>query len=406
MNILIADKLDSQAHTSLENMGCSLITDGSLQDERLVGAIKEHHPEILIVRSTIVQKEHIDASSSLSLIIRAGAGTNTIDLEYASQKGIYVATCPGKNAIAVAELTLGHLLNLDRRISDNVQELRSGIWNKKEYSKANGLFGRKLAIIGLGSCGLETLKRAKSFGMNISVWSRSFSPQKAAELGVHYASSPKEAAQDAHALTVHLAYGASTKNIISADVLNVLSNGAYVINTSRGGIIDEQALIEAIEKKGLRAGLDVFEGEPSPSVADFSSAITKNSAVYGTHHIGASTDQATEAVGAEVVNIVRTYRDRGTVINCVNLAKNSPSQNLITVRHADKVGVLARVLETLRKENHNVQEMENILFSGGKAACAKIHLVGRPSESLMKTLETDEDIFSVSLTIKSIPTLF
>ena len=406
MKILIADKLDTKAHASLEHMGCSLIADASLQDERLVEAIKEYRPEILIVRSTKVQKEHIDAASSLSLIIRAGAGTNTINVDYASEQGIYVATCPGKNAIAVAELTLGHLLNLDRRISDNVRELRNGNWNKKEYSKANGLFGRKLAIIGLGSCGLETLKRAKSFGMEISVWSRSFSPQKATELGVQYASSPQEAAQNAHALTVHLAFSASTRNIISSDVLNSLCDEAYVINTSRGGIIDEQALLEAIEKKGIRAGLDVFEGEPSPPVAEFSSPVTKSASVYGTHHIGASTTQATEAVGEEVVNIVRTYRDKGSVVHCVNLAQNSPSQYLITVRHVDKVGVLARVLETLRKENHNIQEMENILFSGGKAACAKIHLVGRPSESVISTLEADVDIFAVSITTKSIPNLF
>ena len=220
MNILIADKLDKQAHESLEHMGCIVFADASLSEKRLIDAIKEHRADLLVVRSTKVKKEHIDASSSLSIIIRAGAGVNTIDVAHASQKGIYVANCPGKNAIAVAELTMGHLLNLDRRISDNVSALRKGQWNKKEYSKANGLFGRKIAIIGLGSCGLETLKRAKAFGMNVSVWSRSFSPQKAKELGVHYASSPQEAATDANALTVHLALNSSTKNIISSDVLH------------------------------------------------------------------------------------------------------------------------------------------------------------------------------------------
>ena len=401
MNIVIADKLDPITHQSLTKLGFVIHADASLSDERLTQAIREYNPELLVVRSTKVRQEQIDASSSLSLIIRAGAGTNTIDVEYASKKGIYVANCPGKNAIAVAELTMGHLLNLDRRISDNVSDLRSGIWNKKEYSKAGGLFGKKLAIIGLGSCGLETLKRAKAFGMNISVWSRSFSPQKATALGVHYASSPKEAATDAHALTVHLALNTATRGIISTDVLSSLCDGAYVINTSRGGIIDEQALLSAIEKKGLRAGLDVFDQEPSSSVADFSTPTTLHTSVYGTHHIGASTGQASQAVAQEVVDIAQRYRDQGTVQNCVNLAKSSLAQVLITVRHADKVGVLARVLENLRKEEHNIQEMENILFSGGKAACAKIHLIGTPSPTLLRELQQDDDIFAVSITTKN-----
>lgn len=398
MNIVIADKLDPIAHQSLTKLGFAIYADASLADERLMQAIQEHDPEIVVVRSTKIRTEHINASHSLSLIVRAGAGTNTIDVDFASQKGIYVANCPGKNAIAVAELTMGHLLNLDRRISDNVAELRAGQWNKKKFSKSRGLFQKKLAIIGLGSCGLETLKRAKSFGMDIHVWSRSFSPQKAKELGVQYASSPQEAATNAHALTVHLALNTSTRGIISSDVLSSLKDGAYVINTSRGGIVDEQALLSAIERKGLRAGLDVFENEPSSSTSDFSSATTVHTSVYGTHHIGASTDQASQAVAQEVVDVVQRYRDEGTVQNCVNLAKSSPSQSLITVRHADKVGVLARVLETLRKENHNVQEMENILFSGGKAACAKIHLQGIPSPRLAAELQEDSDIFAVSIT--------
>jgi len=398
MNILIADKLAEKAHRSLENMGCNIIADASLSDERLKQALTEHHIEILVVRSTKVRKEHIDASSSLSLIIRAGAGTNTIDVAYASEKGIYVANCPGKNAIAVAELTIGHLLNLDRRISDGISDLRKGTWNKKEYAKSKGIFGGNIAIIGLGSCGLEVLKRAKAFGMNISVWSRSFSPQKADELGVRYAASPKEAANGADALTVHLALNDSTRNIISSEVLHALNDGAYVINTSRGGIVNEQAILEAIESKNIRAGFDVFIGEPSSSTTEFSSVFTQNSSVYGTHHIGASTIQASEAVAEEVVKIVRNLRNKGTVSNCVNLSKSSPANILLSIRHIDKVGVLARVLDKLRKENHNVQEMENILFSGGKAACAKIHLVGTPSQTVIEDLENDEDIFSVSLT--------
>ena len=397
MKILIADKLAQNAQKSLKEMGHIIHTDASLSGERLMETLKDFQAEIIVVRSTKIHKEHIDASKKLNLIIRAGAGTNTIDVDYASKKGIYVANCPGKNAIAVAELTFGHLLNIDRAIYDNALDLRSGIWNKKKYSKAKGVFGKTLALIGFGSCGKEVCLRAKAFGMNVKVWSRSFSPQQAEDFGVTFADSPLEAAKGADVLSVHLALTQSTRGIISKEVLEVLNDDAYVINTSRGGIVDESALLEQINIKNLKAGLDVFEGEPGSSTGEFHSETTQHKNIYGTHHIGASTQQASDAVAQEVVHIISSLLSSGKVPNCINLAQESTATTLLSIRHADKVGVLARVLGILRESNHNVQEMENILFKGGFAACAKIHFVGNPSDRLITTLNEDPDIFSISI---------
>lgn len=398
MRVLIADKLAESVSPHLETCGCAVTTDSSLKGDGLIAALSLHNPQVLVVRSTKVLPQQILAATSLSLIIRAGAGTNTIDVAFAASRGIYVANCPGKNAVAVAELTLGQLINLDRRISDNIHDLRAGVWAKKKYGVARGLKGRTLAVLGCGKIGQEVILRAKAFGMRVRAWSRSLDRARAEELGVDYAATPIDACRGANALTAHLAYTPETHHIINAELLEALAPGAYVVNTARGGIVDEQALRQAIQTRGLRAGLDVFENEPGSGESTFSDAgISDNAGIYGTHHIGASTLQATEEVGDEVVRIVKNYQRSGTVLNCVNLAHQSAATHLLVVRHADQVGVLAGVLDALRADEINVQEMENIIFQGGIAACARIQLHGSPSAQTLDAIRENDQIFAVSV---------
>lgn len=396
MRILIADKLAEGVGTALENLGFAVFVESTLKDEALQNEMARLDPHVVIVRSTKVNASHMTKASSLALIIRAGAGTNTIDMQTASDHGIYVANCPGQNAIAVAELVIGHLINLDRKISDNVSALRQGLWKKKVFTKnTRGLYGKTIAIIGTGSCGQEAIHRVKALGMHVKAWSRSLTKSKADALGVEFCQNPIDACRGADALSVHLALNDQTLGIIGESELEALNSGAYVVNIARGGIIDETALYKAIERRGLTAGLDVFDGEPGAD-GPFKSAITQSPSVYGTHHIGASTEQAAQAVGDAVVDIIRTWQQEGYVKNCVNLAKKSPADHLISVRHVDKVGVLAFILEAIREFNHNIQEMENIIFRGGRAACAQIQIVGRPSEEMIEKIKRSEDIFSVS----------
>lgn len=397
MRVLIADNLAADTAGRLEAVGCAVTVDPSLQGDGLQQALARLDPQILVVRSTRVEAVHLAAARSLGLIIRGGAGVNTIDVGTASQQGVYVANCPGKNAIAVAELTMAHLLNMDRRLADNVAALREGRWDKRGFSKAGGLFGRTLAVLGTGQIGVEVIRRAQAFGLKVKAWSRSLSPEQADALGVTWCNTPLAAAAGADALTVHVALNDQTRGLVGERVLEALAPGAYVINTSRGGVVDEAALRLAIERRGIRAGLDVFEDEPGSGDVRFEGDIASLPGVYGTHHIGASTEQASQAVADEVVRVIQEVLTTGRVPNCVNLADRSPATHLLVVRHADEVGVLAGVFDLLRGAGISVQEMENIIFQGAQAACARISLDKAPPPQLLALIENSPHVFAASV---------
>jgi len=341
-------------------------------------------------------------AGSLSLVVRAGAGYNTIDVVAASKRGIYVSNCPGRNAIAVAELACALMLALDRRLPDNVNELRAGRWNKKEFSKARGLYGRTLGLLGYGNIGQEMAKRAHALGMSIVVWSRRFvSGQERvedAQVPMALARTPQEVAEQCDVLSVHLALTPDTRGLVDASVLERLKPGSYFINTARGECVDYHALERVIKDRHIRVALDVFAVEPKETTGDFHDPIVALPQVYGTHHIGASTDQAQEAVAAETVRIIATYKNTGKVPNVVNLAKTTPATHMLVVRHHDRPGVLAHVFDHLRAGNINVQETENVIFEGAQAAVARINLDGPPPETLLTTIRAgNSDILDLHL---------
>jgi D-3-phosphoglycerate dehydrogenase / 2-oxoglutarate reductase len=401
MKVLIADKFEKSGIEGLKAAGCEVVYQPDLKDEALTAAIRDTTADVLVVRSTSVTAPMLEAGA-LSLVVRAGAGYNTIDVATASKRGIYVSNCPGKNAIAVAELAFALLLALDRRIPDNVAELRAGTWNKKEYSKARGLFGRTLGLLGYGNIGQEVAKRAHAFGMPIVVWSRRFATGRdnvADEpIPMTLAASPEDVADRADVLSVHLALNADTKGLVNAAVLGRLKPGSYFVNTARSEVIDHAALEQAIRERGIRVGLDVYANEPKDASGAFADAIASLPNVYGTHHIGASTDQAQEAIAAETVRIVACYKDTGKVPNVVNLAKQTPATHMLVVRHHDRPGVLAHVFDRLRTANLNVQETENVIFEGAHAAVARINLDGAPPDAVLKQIqEGNRDILDLHL---------
>jgi D-3-phosphoglycerate dehydrogenase len=397
MRILIADKFEQSGRDGLQAIGCDVSYQPDLKDESLVAAIKTEAPDVLVVRGTKVTEPMLDAGP-VKLVVRAGAGYNTIDVAAASKRGIYVSNCPGKNSIAVAELAFALILALDRRIVENVVTLRQGQWNKKEFSKARGLFGRKLGLIGLGKIGQEMIPRAKAFGMPVIAWSRSLTPERATALGIEYSDSPKEVAAAVDIVSVHTALNSETRNSINADIFSAMRPGSYFINTARGEVVDQNALVDAIKNRGIRAGLDVFAIEPTSAVAEFNDPIGKEELLYGTHHIGASTDQAQEAIAAETVRIVEEFKSTGKVPNVVNLARQSPATHRLVVRHLDRPGVLAGVLDAIKTEHINVQEMENIVFEGAAAAVARINLDNAPSDAMLERIKTGSaDIIELNL---------
>jgi D-3-phosphoglycerate dehydrogenase len=410
MKVLVADAFETSGLEGMRAAGCEVIHDPALKDERLVKALAETGADVLVVRSTKVTAEMLDAGR-LGLIVRAGAGYNTIDVSAASARGIYVSNCPGKNALAVAELTFGLILSLDRRIPDNVAELRAGRWNKKVFSEAKGIHGSTLGLLGFGSIAQEVARRAQAFGLHVVIWSRRFAEhpdvdlasyglQSTRDLRITIAPSPGAVAEEADILSVHLALSPETRGLVGADVLGRLRPGALFVNTARAEVVDYDALVLAVRERGIRVGLDVYPGEPGTATAEFSLPLLHEAGVYGTHHIGASTEQAQEAIAAETVRIVSSFQETGRVPNVVNLARRTPATHMLVVRHRNQPGVLAHVFEHLSGGGINVQETENIIFEDAEAAVARINLDGEPSAAQLAAIESDnEHILSLQLMV-------
>ena len=397
VRVLIADPFRAAGLEAMTAAGCTVQHDSSLSTETLAAAVQDFDPAVLVVRSTRVTSDVLEAGRALSLVIRAGAGYDTIDLETASRRGIFVANCPGRNAIAVAELAWGLILSCDRRIPDQVADLREGRWRKKEYAKAAGLHGRTLGIVGLGRIGREVARLGQAFGMRVVAWSRNLDEPTAEALGIHRCGNLANLARMADVVSIHLSATPDTEGVIDAVFLDGLRPGAILVNTSRASLVDAKALAQAVASKGLRVGIDVHPGEPTAADADFEDPFVRREGVYGTHHVGASTDQAQEAIADEAVRIIRHFVSSDGVLNCVNKAASTIATRLLTVRHLNRPGVLAHVFYTLGQAGINVEEMENIIYEGAHAACARIQLDSPLAPEHLRAIEANDAVLSISM---------
>lgn len=390
--ILIADKVSSSMVAGLEALGAEVICQPDVTPDELPGIVGE--AKILIVRSKKVTAETIAAGRNLSLIVRAGAGVNTIDLNAASRCGTYVANCPGKNTDAVAELAIGLLIACDREIPNATQALRQGRWEKKMFGKGQGLKGRTLGIVGMGAIGAGVARRAQALDMNVVAWSRSLTPEKAETLDIEYADSPLEVAQKADAVSVHLASKPETQGTINAEFFQAMKDGAIFLNTSRGEIVDHAALLEAIDSKGIKAGLDVFANEPSGGSAEFDQTELAAKVVC-TPHIGASTAQSSEAIADEAMRVVKEFLATGFPPNTVNVRTRRGAGAVLVVRHYNRVGVLARILQLLRDQGINIEEMQNLIFDHDEAASCTITVDKTPAPELIEKISEADEIIEV-----------
>ena len=384
MKTLVAEEFPETHLGRLAKLGCEVAYEPGVKAQdlpRLIGPFK-----ILVVRGKQVTGDTLRAGEQLALVLRAGAGVNTIDVKSANARGVFVSNCPGKNSVAVAELVFALLLALDRRIPDNVAALRAGKWNKKEFSKADGIFGKTLGVIGAGQIGREVIHRAHAFGLHILAWSRSLTPKLADELGVERCGEVDEVFRRADIVTLHVALKPETRRLVNAERLALMKPNAILINTARGEVVDQPALSAALEAGKLRAGLDVFDPEPAAATAQLSDPILSLPSVYGTHHIGASTEQAQEAIAEEALHIIETFLKTGVVLNCVNLATRTPAKGQLVVRHYDRVGVLAFVMDQIRRAGINLEEVQNVIFEGAAAASCRIQLDNEPGAELLAAL--------------------
>jgi D-3-phosphoglycerate dehydrogenase len=399
MRLLIADKLHPRAIEELGTLPLEVIYEPELTKESLEKRLPG--VGILVVRSTEVTSAAIDNAKELNLIVRAGASFSTIDVRAASKRGIYVANCPGKNASAVAELVFGLILALDRRIVDAALSLRSGKWERQEYSKAEGIHGKVLGVAGVGAIGREVVTRARTFGLHVVAWSRSLTPSRATELGIGHAASIEELASRSQILTLHLASTDRTRGIVDRRVLGLLPERATLINTARFDLVDHGALLEAAERRGLRVGLDVYPDEPKGSRTFPNPGIFRSypsgGLVYGTPHIAAATDEAQLSIATETVRIIRSFLLEAMVPNVVNVSSSAAARFHLVIRMMDKVGTFANVLSVLKRHGINVEEVTNTVFEGGVAACAKLRLLSRPTEACLAEIKAFSEVLHVDL---------
>ena len=398
MKLLIADKLHPRAVEELRSLPLEVVYEPELTPETLESKLKG--VGILVVRSTAVTAKAIESARELNLIVRAGTETTTIDVRAASKRGVYVANCPGKNAAAVAELAFGLMVCLDRRVPDAVASLRAGKWERAEFARAEGLWGKTLGIAGLGAIGREIASRARAFGLNPVAFSRGLTQSRAAELGVGVAGSIEELARRSDILTVHLPINERTKHIINAKVLEALPKGAMFLNLARADLVDYPALRTAVRERGLRAALDVYPDEPKGHAAFKSDLFEENKSggiLYGTPHIAASTDQGQFAIATETVRVIRSFLLEGNVTNVVNVSNSSIAKFQLVIRMLDRVGTLANVLGVIKRHGINVEEVTNTVFEGGVASCAKLRVHQRPSEASLQEISAFDEVLHVDV---------
>ncbi|MBA8824966.1 D-3-phosphoglycerate dehydrogenase [Saccharopolyspora lacisalsi] len=327
MRILVADTFPETPLNEITRRAHDCAYEPETTTDQLPDKLDGH--EVLVVRSTRVPAEVFDRADGLRLVIRAGSGTDTIDLDAASARGVHVCNVPGRNAVAVAELACALLLALDRDIVENVTDLRAGRWDKKHHARACGILGRRIGVLGLGKIGLAFAERATAFGAEVHAVTKPERDRQTLEraraIGVHFVDSLHELARTCDALSLHLPATEATRGLVDRELLSLVQPGTIILNTSRAELVDEDALIEAMDDKGVRAGLDVFADEPAASTGNIDSRLAGHPGVYGTHHIGASTEQAQHAVATEVVRMLDAF-DAGEVPHCVNPGAAVPAQ--------------------------------------------------------------------------------
>ena len=319
MKILLADNFPESHRRALSEAGHQVTFDPNLEGETLGQALADH--EILVVRSTKVTADIIDAGAALQLVIRAGAGTNTIDKAHAATCEVRVCNVPGANSVAVAELVIGLIIAIDRNIASNIIDLRNKRWDKRMYGKARGLHGMTMGILGLGAIGLAVAQRAKAFDMRLCTVMRPNWCDRALRgietWGIIELETLDELLADCDVISLHLPLTEQTERLVDDQFLARMKDGAILINTARGELLDEAAMIRAMDSKGIRAGLDVYQNEPVSGEAVFESALANHPNVRGTHHIGASTEQAQSAVADGVVRVIDSLK-KGPLLHCVN----------------------------------------------------------------------------------------
>jgi D-3-phosphoglycerate dehydrogenase len=397
MRVLVTDSFDAVAADTLRESGFDVIHNPMLDADTLSVAVQDLQPQVIVVRSVEVGAAALEASRQLALVICAGSDAECVDLDAASRLGVMVSHCPGRNAAAVAELAFGLMLACDRRIPDQVADLRAQRAGQGSPPDAAGLAGRTLGIVGLGQVGQEIARRGLAFGMHVVAWSKNITEDRCDALGVDFCSNLVNLAKLADVVSVSVTGNEETRGLLGDKFFNALRPGAILVNTSGGNVCDESALLNAVRNRGVRAGLDIFDSATGARTAT-EAALAAEPGVYGTFRVGACTEQARLSIDSEVVRILRAWRTDGAVLHCVNVAEHTAASSLLLVRHENRPGVLARIFDVLGKASINVEQMDNQISASGSAAIARVFTATEPSVQVVSAVRACPHVLGVTVT--------
>ena len=296
MKILICDNLNQQVYKELETIGdCVDISKSNSRDKDLANHIKDC--EIVVIRSaTKLTKEVLDKAEQLKIIARCGVGIDNVDLDFAKSKSIFVTNSPSANLISVVELTVALIISVSRKLSLADSHLKKGEWNRSEFLGYE-LYGKTLGIVGFGKAGRLVADRMKSFGMSIVFYDPYVTDWNGSEESIKL----DDLLRTADVVSIHVIKTKDTENLISKDMLDLLKPSSVIINTSRGGVLDEDYLFELLEsEKIFGAGLDVYSNEPPKNVDRYNGLN-----LITTPHIGASTNEAQLKAGLETIENIK-----------------------------------------------------------------------------------------------------
>jgi len=351
--VLIADSISQRGIDELSREGAlEVAIKTALSEKELVDLIPQF--SALVVRSqTKVTADILNAGVRLRVVGRAGVGVDNVDVETATRRGIIVLNAPGGNTVSTAEHAFSLLLSVARKIPQADANVRSKNWNKKDFEGVE-LYNKTLGIIGMGRIGSELSRRAIAFGMRVVAYDPYLSATRARSLQVELVNELDDLLKSADFISLHTPLTAETRHILDAGRLQKTRRGVRIINCARGGLIDEAALVEALQDRHVAgAALDVFETEPLPADSPLRSAPN----LVLTPHLGASTAEAQESVGIEIAQSIRAALLEGTIRNAVNMP-NLDAKTLAIIgphlRFGEKLGKFLSQISPRRADTFNI----------------------------------------------------
>lgn len=394
MKLLVACDLPDEALQQLRSLAEVVHEPGATADRirALMAGVG-----ILVARGQRVGRDIIHASPTLQMIIHAEEGPGEIAVEEASVHGVFVTHCPDRYADSVCELAIGLMVALDRGLVSHAQAMREGRWERGELRHANGLHGRCLGLLGYDADGRCVAQAAREFGMRVLVWSPNLQTRFDDLPDLEPRSFPIELAQHADIICVCHFPSGEHMPVVDRAFVEAMPPGAMLIHVGNPQAVDEVALARAVRERGLRVALDRFQSEPTVDSARLRQDLLTLPGVLATPAIGRVTRQAKLAVANEVVNIARRFLVGGETVNCINLLERSPATWQLVLRVRDQVGVMAAILDAIRADGVNAEEITSRVFTGAKAAWCAISLDERPSREAMESIRRIPDVMHLEL---------